>query len=713
MNFFRREQVTVLLFSACLVPAGYAAMAQSALLSPAAPHLPAAAAETVELYVASDGSDTNPGTKGKPFRSPEGARDAVRRLKRSGPLKGAVTVWIRDGVYYRTQTFQLTKEDSGTKEAPVLYRAYGKENVRLVGGLEIKPSWLQPVKDTAVLSRLDRDARGKVLQVDLKARGITDYGELSISGPMLELFWNGSRMQLARWPNKGWAHIGKVIEIGEDSARRLVDGNKQGKTFRYSGDRPKRWVNAEEVVLHGFWWYGWMDQHVGIERIDTEKREITLVSTPGGGIKSGQWFYALNLLEEIDRAGEWFLDRKKGVLYFWPPKDFRKHTLYCSSLKEPLVTLANTSYVAIRGLTLEVTRGVGAVVGGGTHNCLAGCVVRCIGSHAVVLDGGTNNGVLGCDIHEVGSTAVRMTGGNRSTLTPAGNYVVNCHIHHYSQRKKVYQPAVRIYGVGHRLAHNLIHDAPHQAIGYDGNDHLIELNEIHDVVLESSDAGVLYTGRDWTFRGNVVRYNFIHHIPFRPGFGSKVVYLDDCASSTEIFGNVFYKTRESAFIGGGRDNIVQNNIFIECEQPVHLDTRGLTWDHFRPGGPMYEPLKRFRIKQPPWSMRYPKLARILEEHPQAPLGNVVVNNVSYRSSWHDPDRKYIKVADNFITDEDPGFVDAAKMNFQLKDDSIVYRKIPAFKKIPFDKIGLYQDEFRATWPVSNAGGNTGLRRGGM
>jgi hypothetical protein len=259
---------------------------------------------------------------------------------------------------------------------------------------------------------------------------------------------------------------------------------------------------------------------------------------------------------------------------------------------------------------------------------------------------------------------------------------------------------VRLYGVGHRIAHNLIHHAPHQAIGFDGNDHIIEFNEIHDVVLESSDAGALYTGRDWTFRGTVIRYNFIHDIPHRPGFGAKVVYLDDCAGGAKIFGNVFYKTKESVFIGGGRDNSVENNIFVECEQPIHLDTRGLTWDHFRPDGPMYEPLKRFRITEPPWSSKYPRLARILEEHPQAPLGNVARNNVSYRSSWHDPDSKYVKLEDNLITNGDPGFVDVEHLDFQLQSDSIVYQRIPDFEKIPFDQIGLYRDQYRATWPVA-------------
>jgi len=108
------------------------------------------------------------------------------------------------------------------------------------------------------------------------------------------------------------------------------------------------------------------------------------------------------------------------------------------------------------------------------------------------------------------------------------------------------------------------------------------------VVLESSDAGVLYTGRDWTFRGNQVQHNFIHHIPHRPDLAPSGSTSTTAPSSTDIIGNVFYQMRNPTFIGGGRDNHVENNLFIECDTPLYLDSRGLRWDHFRPGGPMYE-----------------------------------------------------------------------------------------------------------------------------
>ncbi len=663
--------------------------------------------KNIELYIATDGSDDNPGTKEKTLRSLEGARDTIRGLKKSGASNGGFTVFLRGGIYYRENTFELTTEDSGMEETPIVYRAYGNEQVRLVGGREIKREWFQSVVDAEVIARLPEAARGKVFQVNLKAHEISDYGNFGLESG-LELFCNGRRMQLARWPNEGWA-----LSCRDE----LHQKTELTFTFESSGDPPNRWSNVEEVLLHGYWRYDYQDMVFKPESIDTEKREITLDSDVGTGPEDGRRFYALNLLEELDEPGEWYLDRKKGVLYFLPPEDFQEGLVLVSILEEPLVALRETSYVTMRGLTLEATRGTAVMVQGGTHNLVAGCIIRNIGTKGVILAGGKKNGVVGCDIYDLGSAAIEMSGGDRKTLTPAENYVVNNHIHHYARRGRSYRPAVRIDGVGNRVAHNLIHDAPHSAILYHGNDHVIEFNEFHDVVLETSDAGVLYSGYDWTFRGNVVRYNFFHHIPHILDGYTRVVYMDDAHCSTETFGNVFYKTHQSVWIGGGRDNIVENNIFIECEQPVNIDNRGLRWTFLNPDGNildtgMYKKLTAVDYDKPPWSIRYPKLARILEEDPRAPLGNTLENNVSYRSGWQDPekvcratserhiDKKYMKIADNFVTEEDPGFVDVTHMNFQLRDDSVVYQKIPGFKKIPFGEIGLYQDEYRVTWPVS-------------
>ena len=124
-------------------------------------------------------------------------------------------------------------------------------------------------------------------------------------------------------------------------------------------------------------------------------------------------------------------------------------------------------------------------------------------------------------------------------MEPGGHLAENNHIHHYARTKRTYSSAIQLSGVGNRARHNLIHNAPHMAIGFGGNDHLMEFNEIHSVCYESNDAGAIYAGRNWTMRGNVIRNNYLHHINGFEGKGCVGVYLDDMFASAEITNNVF------------------------------------------------------------------------------------------------------------------------------------------------------------------------------
>ena len=666
---------------------------------------------TCGFYVATDGNDAwsgklptpnGAGTDG-PFASLVRARDAIRQMKQAGPMPdGGVAVCVRGGSYEMSGTFELTAEDGGTAAAPIVYRAHKGESVRLIGGKEV-PAF-KPVTDQAVLQRLDAKARGKVVQVDLKALGITDYGKLTARGfarpghaAALELFFADRPMTLARYPNEGWMKI-----------KSAPAGPKGGK-FTYEGDRPKRWTQADDVWVHGYWTHDWADTYERIASIDPKTRTITTAPPHGAyGYKPGNRFYAHNLLEELDAPGEWYVDRKTGVLYFWPPAPLAENKAYVSVI-HTLVSMKDASHVTFRGFTFEGCRGTAVVVRGGTHNRVAGCTLRNIGNYAVSIGGGTENGVIGCDIYYTGDGGIGLGGGDRKTLTPANNYAENNHIHHFSRWARTYRPAVGISGVALRVRHNLIHDGPHAGIQGGGNEHLVEFNEIHSICQETGDVGAFYIGRDWTQRGNVIRHNFFHHLHGPYTHGAMAVYLDDAASGATIYGNVFYRASRAAFIGGGRDNVVENNIFVDCKPSVHIDTRCVGWAKkyaVKGGGWSMRPkLEAMNYKNPPYSTRYPKLPKILDDEPLLPKGNVVVRNVSYGGRWMDaPDvaRKLTAIKDNLVVtqanvaERDPKFVDPARMNFQIKDSSPAYGM--GFKRVPVEKIGLYTDEFRRTLP---------------
>ncbi|MBI2299927.1 MAG: right-handed parallel beta-helix repeat-containing protein, partial [Armatimonadetes bacterium] len=437
---------------------------------------------------------------------------------------------------------------------------------------------------------------------------------------------------------------------------------------------------------------------------DPAAKTISFPTAPGRtyGVRANQWFYAENLLCELDAPGEWYLDRDTSILYFWPPDKLSAGRVMVSVVRDPF-RLEGVSNVTFRGLTVETARGTGFVIQGGDNVRVVACTFRNLGNWAVKVRGGTRHGVVGCDIYAMGQGGIHLDGGDRKTLTPAGHYAENNHIHHTSRWDPVYQQGIALRGVGNRAVHNLIDNVPHIAIGFADNDMTIEYNEIHSAVFQSNDAGAVYTSppdETWSMRGHKIRFNYLHNIHGFEGRGCLGVYLDDCFSSADISGNVFYDVATAILIGGGRDNPITNNLFVDCRQAFSIDARGLGWAS-SVGGFATQELLDFNYKQPPWSTRYPELLGILEDEPLAPKGNVVARNVCWGTKWGWTEPKalpLVKFQDNLI-DQDPRFAGQPPKSFRLAADS------PALKlgvqQVPFDKIGVYRSSDRASWPVTS------------
>ena len=708
------------------------------------------------FYVSVSGNDTwsgrlpapNAQKSDGPFATFERARDAVRDVRRSD-LRDGVSVFLRGGVYPVTRTLRFDSTDSGTPTASIVWSGYKNETVRLVGGNVVKG--FAPVTDPGVLARLPAEVRGKVLIADLKHQGISDYGTIPNG---MDLYYKGNRMPIARYPNEGWLSIADVPQSGDSllnpGDKKVIryghPGGRHYGRFTYSGNRPSGWKESGDIWMHGYFEWDWRDAYQKVSRIDTATRSIYPVSPhhPYGYIK-GQRYYFFNILEELDAPGEWYVDTGNGLLYFLPPGALADGDVLVSTLNEPMITIDNASYLTVQKVTFECSRTTAVKILNGTHNLLAGCVVRNIGNEvALLIDGGTANGVQSCDVYDVGAHAIKIRGGDRKTLTPGDHFVTNNHIHGYGQITQAFSGGVWCEGVGNTIAHNKIHNAPFSGIQYYGNEHVIEFNEIFDVARESGDVGGVNTGADYSDQGTKIRYNYFHDVHARGVGEFRAVYLDLPGSNTTIFGNVFKNVDIGVFFNSGRDNLVQNNVFVHCSPSVGI----YIWPHkqyFEPGGAwrLVEKLGEINFKNPPYSTRYPKLPTYLDEPDKGlPYGNKVVNNVSYGGTWldlseelglthaiveknliadsvvlvltkkwtpdYDPynigysavyrfgDRKItaeLEQRGNVLTDKDPGFIDLKHGNLQLRDDSRAFKL--GFKRIPMEQIGLKVDEFRA------------------
>ncbi|BET68182.1 hypothetical protein ASA1KI_31000 [Opitutales bacterium ASA1] len=691
------------------------------------------------------------------------ARDRLRELRRSGALPEGAVVRLAPGNYTMEESLVLTAEDSGAPERPIRWVAAAPRAATLSGGRMVAD--LAPVQDEALLSRLVQEARARVLLADLRAQGIPTSTPVAQRGnPGLEVFYRGRRMPMSAYPNEGWL---RIADVPQDGPERLHEGLEREKRYdgvpagrhygriTYPDDRPAGWSVDNDVLLHGYWTWDWNDSFQTVAAIDPASREITLAPPHHHyGYTRGQRFRFLGVVEEIDAPGEWSLDRASGRLLFLPPGPCHPGDVVVSVLAEPLIRLDGASHIEIEGLVFEHSRGSGIVVSGGASCRVLGSVFRNLGGEAITIDGGHAHELVSCDLHDLASGAVRVVGGDRATLESSGHRVFNNHIHHFSRWLRTGQYGIMIDGVGHHIAHNLVHDAPFEAMYLRGNDHLIEFNEVHRVCLETGDAGALHTGRDYTWRGNVIRWNYWHDLQGAGLHGVTAVYLDDFSSGFTVHGNVFHRAGRAVQIGGGRDNVVTNNLFVACEPAIHLDARGLGWASYYFDGTYPWLFERFAERggdSPPYSDRYPPLRKLLADDPAVPKGNVIARNISWGGRWCDlydfhaydfhgvgtmrdnwiADRDFVRrravresgwdpyyldiaaregyrtwrsgeaetraeFAGNHIVDTPPGAFDPATARFSPAQDAPLAAL--GFEPLPTDRMGLRLDAWRTSIP---------------
>jgi hypothetical protein len=708
----------------------------------------------MEYVVSPSGNDLNPGTREKPFRTIEHARDALRNLRKTVSLpEGGATIWLEKGVYRLDATFRLDSTDGGDADRPIVYRAVGE--VRIVGSKSVPAGSFTSVTDQHLLARLPDAAKGKVLKADLKSLGIADFGRhrqfghgLPVVPAPLELFWNDTVLQLARYPNAGAILMGDVVDTG--SVPRIGDYRNRGGTFRYTDPRHARWAGVPDVWFQGFFHYGFADDKILVQSIDTVRREVRFASPHMYGLGSGENFneyIALNLLEELDEPGEWYVDRSSGILYVWPPSNPRDARIEVSVLEQPIIALDNCSNVVLHGLTVECGRALGIYIEGGEGDRVENCTVRNVGTVGIMLgkgarqtfpyitaddyagvpvsgdvgsfqahyyrntvwdrNAGRNQSITGSEVYNTGSGGIILGGGSKKDLVPGGNEVADCRIHDFDRRNKAGAAGINIDGCGNRIVHCEIYNGDLQAIMVRGNEHLFEFNHIHDVARNSNDASAWYLGRDPSDQGNIVRYNFFHHVGRPDRKWTMGVYCDDATCGVLVEGNVFYRVASygSVYSNGGHDIVVRNNIFIEGYGPA-FQLKSMWYDFgiqeipyfFGKDGVYTRRLTQsVNIKAPPYSDKYPGLRDWLELLPDGktfvgmrPRRNIFDRNVLVR--YDETFRLVAKYAQcdfgsNFITSNDPGFVDAEHMNFSLREDAAVFRELPGFVKIPFEQIG--------------------------
>ncbi len=689
-----------------------------------------------DFYVSTKGNDSNNGTKDAPFLTIEKAVEAVRntdKTKRKG-----ITVCIEAGEY-RVSSLKFTKEDSGTEECPITYCSYNGE-VIINGGVTLSHNDFKSVKEYPEISeRLSKEAQENVVVVNLTNAPYSltknDWGKIYAIGSYhtansydgdyvgelyCELFVDDKRQVLARYPDEDFLYTEEVVKtgLGKESDGALTEvkdwkkiRNPEPDIYKVNPELAKRisdWKNLDDVWMFGFWKYDWADASSPIGSFNAKTGEISPKFVSLYGTKTEAPYYFFNVLEEITSQGEWYLDRENGLLCLWKTENFENAEIDLSLSLEPIIN-AEADYLIFDGITVKGTRS-DAVVITGNNNTMQNCLIKNVAGNALVMNG-SNNLAYNNEITHTGKGGIILEGGDTETLTPGNSKADNNYIHDWSEIYQTYQPAVTLLGVGNVCSHNEMANSPHEAITYKGNNHIVEYNNIHDVCLLSDDAGAIYSGRSWVWYGNIVRYNCIYNV----GSGEHKpdgIYLDDALSGQQIYGNLLVNIpRNSIHIGGGRDNVVENNIIVNSgENAIYFDERARDgalnngwFTHAHIGsGDMWEALYNSPWQSEIWQEVFPEYKTMTDDisesdsaayipNPASTVkGNLIFNQYKEIGDIYDSAYRFSDISDNGVyslykTEEI--FVDADSGNYNIKDIETLKKSIPEFENIPLDGIG--------------------------
>lgn len=668
----------------------------------------------VTVYVAPDGDDANPGTKERPLATATAARDALRRLRAAS---GPAAVEFADGVYRQDAPVRLEAADGGTAASPVVWRAAHRGQAVFSGS--VKPTSTGRVADPAVLELLPAAARDHVVYADIPGdlplpgfRGGGCGTPQKLCEVPLSVFQGETRLEPARWPNEGFARTGE--NVGKAEARHDANFCRSG-VFTFADERLAAWAKEPDLWAYGLWCYEWADAKAQVLKVDPAAGTIAVDPSPiGFGIRERAQFHVLNALSELDRPGEWVIDRRRRRVYVWPLKDSGPLAFACAP---GLLVARGTSHLILDGLVFDCAR-TDAVDLRDCSNCtVRAATVRRTSAWAIRIQGGVSNRVAGCDLYDLGEGGVFLSGGDFATLTPAEHVADNNHIHHYGNVVPNYKPGVQLLGVGNRATHNLIHHSRHQAVAFGGNDHTIAWNVIHDMCTFNDDAGSIYCcQRDWTRRGTVIERNLIHMTGKKPNpTHTEAIYLDDFSSGVVVRGNLINRASLGIYIGGGQDCTVDNNVILNCGRSVCLGSRGVeTFAKSISGrGRESEMFRRLDELKPLlagtlWRTRYPNLLKVRDFEDGVfahnALYNTITNNVTGGCGFIEKDNwskvgPYCTVTNNLELKGDPGFADYGGFDWELRPDS------PAAKMVgrtEFAKMGLYASPDRASPAVKFA-----------
>ncbi len=514
-----------------------------------------ACAQDRVYVVAPTGSDSNPGTLQRPFKTIQ---------KCASLAEPGTTCLLRAGIYRET----IRPAFSGTAEEPVVFEAYENEDVT-ISGTEIVENW------TLFRNSIFR------ANVTLPVNGYSDTGFLAN-----QVFVQGKMMPEARWPNMGTDFLRpQLAECCVKSAEDTVAAKIENSDIPDLGED---WKDAK------VWTNEWYVTRTGTVTGGTAKSLTAQMSAPWK--RGGYWFYLFGKLELLDSEGEWFYDGDEQSLYLWAPGDATPSSVEVKQ-RNFAFDLRDRSYISVGNLKLFANTITTSDTSQGI--IIDGIQAKYVSHHMTLpplpeseQKPNTGSSMVSAHAHDTGiqlrgsqntlkNSTIEWSSGN-GVLLEGSNHLVTNNLITNSNYMVSYAAPVRINGTGHQITHNTINGAGRDAMtidwntaGLDGQNIEIAYNDISRFGMLSTDLGAIYVCCYINLEGGAIHHNWIRDTEaFSPFWGTRGIYLDIESYNSTIHHNVVWN------ITGGKDsfhfvadssrgyNRVFNNTFLGPVPPI-------------------------------------------------------------------------------------------------------------------------------------------------
>jgi hypothetical protein len=513
------------------------------------------------FYVSNKGSDNNPGSQAKPFKTIQKAAEV---------MQPGDACFVREGVYRET----IHPVGMGISDKPMRFEAYKNEKVVLDGTEKINGEW--------------KIWKGNIYHI-------------KVSVGFEQLFFDGKMMVEARWPNmifpdqlwnkETWANSKIDSRYGK-----MVDSDLAATKINWTG------AVAILNVAHQFqtWTRKVLSNQTGTDSFTYQKNLEPITSYAD---KTKEWeddkYYLAGKLEALDMPGEWFLDSLAMELYFRVPddRDPNKHEI-SYKVRDYGFDVSGKEFIELKGFNFFGT----TIRFIDCNNCLVeNCrIIYPIFSREfndpllkkepveTILKGNHNR-----FIHNAISFA-QITGLN---IIGANNLIENNIIHDVAWSGQGFGINMKTTtDDGNIVTKNTIFNTGYSAISPGGKGNwTVSYNHLHHCALVAKDCAVIQTG-NWEIRGSSIHNNWVHDCYAsgdHPGGlkGGLGIRGDDQTRGLTVHHNVVWNCGRDGIIVKGDDNKVYNNTVL------NIGSNGLEGNyismHTEP-----EPYKPWRTQAP-------------------------------------------------------------------------------------------------------------------